>query len=102
MEKYVPKTWSGKHETDTCPCCGRRLEPVYITHNKELTTIIKLYTCFNCNINWEESFKLVYDGFHDGKYIYGPDGDAFKQDGDKDLYERNFVRGGGEDNAVRN
>lgn len=99
-KQYVPKTWSGKHKEGTCPCCGRELLPVHVNTMQHVVT--KLYNCFDCNINWEESFRLVYDGFHDGKYIYGPDGDAFHTDSDKDLYERNFVRGGGVDNAVRN
>lgn len=101
MEKYVPKTWSGKHETGICPCCGRRLEPVYTAHNHDWTTITKTYNCFDCNIVWEEYYTVTYDGFHDGKYIYGPDGDAYEQDHDRIVYERNFIRGGGSD-EVRN
>ena len=94
-KRYVPSTFSHKYEAGTCPCCGRRLEPVYTTHNHDWTTITKTYSCFDCNIIWEEYFNAVYDGFHDGKYVYGPDGDAYEQDQDKIVYARNFERGGG-------
>lgn len=71
-------TLSTKHTARICPNCGSTVtihstagcvSPVYGT----ATTIIN---CGLCGYKWVEYYKLRYDGYDDGYYRYGPDGDA--------------------------
>lgn len=77
MRSNRGNTLSTKHISRTCPNCGSsfthsaagHVSPAY---GMATTTM----SCSLCGYVWDEYYKLIYNGYDDGYYHYGPDGDA--------------------------
>lgn len=77
MRSNRSSTLSTKHISRICPNCGTSF-----THSivGEVSPAYGMATtamsCGLCGYKWLEYYKLLYNGYDDGYYHYGPDGDA--------------------------
>ena len=88
--QYQPSTLSGKYGEKSCPWCGKEGTITGIKYDQNYAEVEHTYICNSCNIKWKEQYALTYEGFTDGKYKYGADGDAFQPDNDAELAWHNF------------
>ena len=68
----LPKRYS-KNEDYICPKCGGSDCECYDDYFEDCCIIRKM-VCNDCNHQWREYFKIVYDGFSDKTGEYDADG----------------------------
>ena len=79
---------STKHTARICPNCGNTANIHFTTGHISPThgTAGAAMSCGRCGYKWVEYYKLRYDGYDDGYYHYGPDGDA-REEGQISTYK---------------
>lgn len=81
MHSNRGSTLSTKHTARICPNCGNFIL-IHSTAGRvspEYGTAAATMSCSRCGYVWDEYYKLCYDGYDDGYYHYGPDGDAYEE-----------------------
>lgn len=71
-------TLSTKHTAKTCPNCSNKDSyTIQTTTTTPYTDTISFsLRCKQCGYLWIEHYQLQYNGYDDGYYLYGPNGDA--------------------------
>lgn len=78
MRSNRDSTISTKHISRICPNCGNTANTSSVAEvcSPKYGTAAATMSCSRCGYVWDEYYKLCYDGYDDGYYHYGPDGDA--------------------------
>lgn len=71
---------STKHTARICPNCGNtaNIHSAAGRVSPEHGTAAVTMSCGRCGYVWDEYYKLHYDGYDDGYYHYGPNGDGYE------------------------